>query len=73
MEFSSPGWVKINNRAVRGYLGLATCGGIFRGSMGEFIGAISAFLEVQIALVVEFYGVIHAVEEAQKMGLLMFS
>jgi len=37
--------------------------------MREFIGAFSAFLEVQTALVVEFYGVIHAREEAQKMGL----
>ena len=69
-EFPSPGWVKINiDGAARGYPGLATCGGIFRGSMGEFIGAFSAFLEVQTALVAEFYGVIHAMEEAQKMGL----
>ena len=37
--------------------------------MGEFIGAFSGFLEVQTALVAEFYGVIHAMEEAQKMGL----
>jgi len=37
--------------------------------MGEFIGAFSAFLEVQVALVTEFYEVIHAMEEAQKMGL----
>ena len=27
------------------------------------------FLEVQYALVVEFYGIIRAMEEAQKMGL----
>jgi len=52
-----------------GYPGLATCGGIFRGSMGEFIGAFSAFLKVQTALVAEFYGVIHAMEETQEMGL----
>jgi len=37
--------------------------------MWEFIGAFSAFLEVQTALVVEFYGIIQAMEEAQKMGL----
>ena len=37
--------------------------------MGEFIGAFAAFLEVQTALVAEFYGVIYAMEEAQKMGL----
>jgi len=69
-EFPSSGWVKINtDRAATGYLGLATCGGIFRGSMREFIGAFSVFLEVQTALVAEFYGVIHAMEEAQKMRL----
>jgi len=37
--------------------------------MGEFIGVFSVFLEVQTALVAEFYGVIHVMEEAQKMGL----
>jgi len=37
--------------------------------MREFIRAFSAFLEVQNALVVEFYGVIHAMAETQKMGL----
>ena len=69
-EFPSPGWVKINTDGVaRGYPGLATCGGIFRGSMEEFIGAFSAFLEVQTTLVAEFYKVIHVMEEAQKMGL----
>jgi len=37
--------------------------------MGEFIGGFSTFLDVQIALVVKFYGVIYALEEVQKMGL----
>jgi len=37
--------------------------------MGEFIGVFSAFLEVQTAMIAEFYGIIHAMEEAQKMGL----
>jgi len=37
--------------------------------MENFIGASFAFLEVQTALIAEFYGVIHAVEEAQKMRL----
>jgi len=69
-EFPSSSWVKINNdKATRGYPGLATCGGIFRGSVGEFIGVFSTFLEVQIIMVAEFYGVIHAMEEAQKMRL----
>jgi len=34
-----------------------------------FIGSFSVFLKVQITLVAEFYGVIYAMEEAQKMGL----
>jgi len=37
--------------------------------MGKFICAFSAFLEVQTAMVAEFYGVIHVMEEAQKIGL----
>jgi len=37
--------------------------------MWKFIGAFSMFLEVQTAMIAEFYGVIHAMEEAQKMGL----
>jgi len=32
--------------AARGYPVLATCGSIFCGSMGEFIGVFSTFLEV---------------------------
>ena len=56
-EFPSSGLVKINTHGTaRGYHGFATCGGIFRGSMGEFIGVFSMFLEVQTAM-----------EEAQKM------
>jgi len=58
-EFPSPGWVKTNiDGAARGYPGLATCGGI------------SVFLEIRTTMVVELYGVIHATEEAQKMGLI---
>jgi len=37
--------------------------------MEDFIGVFSVFLEVQTTMVVEFYGVIHAMEEAQKMRL----
>jgi len=68
-EFPSPGWVKINIDGVaRAYCGLATCECIFRGSIGEFIGSFFVFLEAQSALVAEFYRVIHAIEETQKMG-----
>ena len=37
--------------------------------MEEFIGSFSALPEVQTVMVAEFYGVVHAMEEAQKMGL----
>jgi len=37
--------------------------------MREFIGAFSAFLDIQTALITEVYGVIYALEEAQKLGL----
>jgi len=37
--------------------------------MGEFISVFSASLEVKTAMVAEFYGVINAMEETQKMGL----
>jgi len=48
---------------------LVTCGGILCGSVWDFIGAFFVFLEVEAAMVAEFYGVIYAMEEAQKMGL----
>ena len=69
-EFTYSDWVKINiDGVVRDSPNLATCGGNFYGSTREFIGCLSAFLNVQIALVVEFYRFIHAIEQAQKMSL----
>ena len=53
----------------RGYPGLTTCGGIFCGSMGEFIDGLSVFVDVQTSMVVECFGIIHVMEEAQKMRL----
>jgi len=38
--------------------------------MRKFIGVFSVFLEVQTALVVELYEVIHAIEKTQKMRLI---
>jgi len=37
--------------------------------MREFIGVFSVFLEVQTVMVADIYGVIHTMEEAQKMGI----
>jgi len=69
-EFPSADWVRNNiDGATKGYPGLSTCGGIFYGSMEEFIGGFSVFLEVQTALMTEFYGFMYAMEETQKMSL----
>jgi len=38
--------LKLTLMGLLGYPGLATCEGIFCGSMRDFIGAFSAFLEV---------------------------
>ena len=73
-EFPSPDWVKINtDGAVRDYPGLAACGSIFRGSMREFIGVFSAFLDVQTALIAEFYGVIYMLWRKLKSWVLLMS
>jgi len=65
-EFPSLGWVKTNtDGAARRYHGLATCGGIFRESMGELLELSLCFLKFRLITV--FYGVIHVMEEAQKM------
>jgi len=37
--------------------------------MGQFIDGFSVFVDVQTSMVVECFGVIHVMEEAQKMGL----
>jgi len=37
--------------------------------LGKLIGGFSVFLDIWTALVAVFYGVIHAIEEAKKMGL----
>ena len=69
-EFPSLGWVKLTLIGLLGgYPGLATYGGIFNGSMRVFIGVFSAFLKVQTDMIAEFYGVIHVMEETQKIGL----
>jgi len=38
--------------------------------MREFIGSFSAFLNVQTALIGEFYEVMHVIEQTQKMSLI---
>ena len=68
-EFPSPGWIKINNDGDVRVSWSCYLWSIFRGSIEKFISVFSAFLEVQIVMVDEFYGVIHAMEETQKMRL----
>jgi len=38
--------------------------------MEEFIEVFSTLFEVHIALVAEFYGIIHTIKEAQKIRLI---
>jgi len=72
-EFPSPGWVKINtDRAARGYHGLATCGGIFCGSMREFIGVFSTFLEVQTTMLLSFIELYMLWRKLKRWDLLMY-
>jgi len=60
------GWVKLNIDGVaQGSPGLAACGGIFRGSCGEYIGGFTAFLGIHTTLYVEIIGVILTIEHAQ--------
>jgi len=69
-EFPSPGWVKINNDgAARGIRVLLLVDVFFVGVWGSLL-VFFVFLEVQTIMVAEFYGVIHAMEEAQKMRLI---
>jgi len=68
MRFFSSGWAQINIDGVAmGSPSLASCG-IFRGSMRKFISGFSYFLNIHNVMVAEFYGVIHAIEEAKNMG-----
>jgi len=55
------------------YLGLATCGGIFCGSMREFIGAFSTFFEVQTTMVASFKELYMLWRKLKRWGLLMYS
>jgi len=55
-EFPSAGWVKINtDGAFRGYPGFATCGGIFRGSMGELLYFTEDLLPILFLRYCKFY------------------
>jgi len=40
--------------------------------MSKFIGGFSTFLDIQNALVAEFYGVIHAIENVKRWVLLVY-
>jgi len=39
---------------------------VFSWEYGGVIGGFSAFLDIQTALVAEFYGVIHVIEETKR-------
>jgi len=70
-HFFSLDWVKINTDGiVRGSPDLVNYGGIFCGSIREFISGSYVFLDVKTVLVAEFYEVIHAIEQTQNMSLI---
>ena len=55
LDFPSLGWVKINtDGAAKGYPGLATCGGIFRGSMGSLLVLSLHFLKFILLWLLSF-------------------
>ena len=71
-EFPFLGQVKINtNGVVRSSPDFAICGGIFLGSMREFIGGFFDFFDVQTALVGEFYGITSSKYESYQFMVLM--
>ena len=73
-EFSSPGWVKINtDGAARGYPSLATSGGIFRGSMREFIGVSLHFFMFRLLWLLSFMELYMLWRKFKRWDLLMYA
>ena len=71
-EFPSPGWVKINiDGAARGYPGFATCGGIFRGSMGSLLMLSLCFLKFKLLRLLSFMELYILWRKLKRWGLLM--
>jgi len=71
-EFPSSGWVKINiDGAARGYPGLATCGGIFCGSMGDILELSLCFLKFRLLWLLSFMGLYMIWRKLKRWGLLM--
>lgn len=69
-NFPTTNWTKVNtNEAARGRPRLASCAGIFRGIMGNFVGSFSSFLRVQKSFF--FFGWIHgrAIKKVRDIGL----
>jgi len=51
--------IKVNTYgAIRATFGFAVCGGIFKGSRGEYLCSFSALLDIQYVLYVEVMSVI---------------
>ena len=73
-KFPSPSWVKINtDGAARGYPDLATCEGIFRGSMGEFIGFFLRFLKFRLLWLLSFMELFMLWMKLKRWSLLMYN
>ena len=71
-EFPSPGWVKINtDGAARGYPGLATCGGIFRGVWENLLVLFQRFLKFKLLWLLSFMELYMLWRKLKKWDLLM--
>ena len=72
-EFPSPGWVKIHiDGAARGYPGLATCGGIFRGSIWENLLELSLrSLKFRLLWLLSFMELYMLLRKFKRWDLLM--
>jgi len=63
-QFPEVWWIKVNmDGATCGSPSLIACGGIFRGSLGEYIYGFSTFLGIHTSVYVEIIGVIIAAIE----------
>jgi len=72
-EFPSPGWVKINiDGTTRGSPGLVACGGIFRGSMGYFIGGFSISFIFRLFWLLNFMELYMSLKKLKRWVLLVY-
>jgi len=65
------GWVKINTDGARKEDGRAGCGGILRGSEGEWHGGFSKYVRMCSAYVAELCGVYEGLQYARRLWFIL--